>query len=157
MTTTNKKDFLISEAPQLLNQLQTSSEPSFGLMTPQHMIEHLTVSIKIAVKRDGEPEVPTPDRQLGFKRFIEKGAVLRHRPSEKTREDLPPLKYASLEEALSHFPEAVERFYSHFEAQPDFMFYNRFMGELSFEEIELFTYQHVRYHLWQFDLLESYP
>ncbi|MEM7374343.1 MAG: hypothetical protein AAF587_37460 [Bacteroidota bacterium] len=157
MTPTNKKAFLLQDAPKLLEQLRADTLPAFGLMTPQHMVEHLTRSIKIALKRKGEPEDPPLDRQMGFKRFIAKGAVLRHRPSDKTAADLPPLKYASLEEAISHFPESVERFYTHFESHPEFLFYNPFMGELDFEEIELFTFQHVRYHFWQFGLLESYP
>ena len=151
-----KKQYLKEEVPLLLRQLTANAKPAFGLMTPQHMIEHLIMSIKFSTKRKGEPENPPTKGQLGFKRFIANGAVLQHRPSDKTKADLPELRYASLEEAISHIPEAVDRFYTHFENNPGFLSYHPIMGELSFEELELFHYQHYRYHFWQFGLLDTY-
>lgn len=153
----DKKEFLTQQVPELLKQLKADTEPAFGLMTPQHMAEHLTYTVKAMSKRTGEPVNPPTKGQLGFQKFIKKGAILKHFPSEKTKADLPTLKYASLEEAISHIPEAINRFYTHFESNPDFKACTPFMGELGFEELELFHYQHYRYHLWQFGLLESYP
>ncbi len=152
-----KKEFLSQEVPTLLASLSADQVPAFGLMTPQHMIEHLTSSIKASVKRYGDPDPALAEKQAGFKRFIEKGAILQHRPSNKTAADLPAYKYETLAEAITQIPVAVDRFYTHFEAQPDFISYNMFMGELNFEDLELFNYQHVRYHLWQFGLLPAYP
>ena len=156
-TTNNKKDFLTKKVPELLKQLKPDTEPAFGLMTPQHMVEHLTWAAKSSVKRYGEPTSEPTKGQLGFKRFIEKGAIFQHRPSDRTKADLPALRYASLEEAVSHIPEAVDRFYRHFESNPGYKAFSPMMGELSFEELELFHYQHYRFHLWQFGLLEEYP
>jgi oxepin-CoA hydrolase/3-oxo-5,6-dehydrosuberyl-CoA semialdehyde dehydrogenase len=153
----NKKDFLQNDVPQLLSMLNSDREPNFGLMTPQHMVEHLTWVIKSSVKRYGEPEESPTDRQLGFKKFIENGAVFQHRPSKKTKADLPELKFGSMDEALEKIPEAISRFYNHFEANPGAKSYSPIMGELSFDELELFHYMHIRFHLWQFGLLESYP
>ncbi len=153
----NKKEFLTQQVPELLKNLKADTEPAFGLMTPQHMIEHLTLVVKTSIKRYGEPEAEPSKRQLGFKRFIDKGAILQHRPSDKTKADLPKLKYSSLEEAAAQISVAVNRFYDHFENNPGFKAYSPFMGELTFEELELFHYQHYRYHLWQFGLLASYP
>ena len=153
----NKKDFLQNEVPQLLSTLNSEREPDFGLMTPQHMVEHLTWVIKSSVKRYGEPEESPTDRQLGFKKFIENGAIFEHRPSKKTKADLPELKFGSMNEALAKIPEAIQRFYNQFETNPDYKSYSPIMGELGFEELELFHYMHIRFHLWQFGLLESYP
>ena len=153
----DKKTFLTVEVPKLLAQLKADSPANFGLMTAQHMVEHLTYSAKSTNKRYGEPEGEPTERQLGFKRFIDNGAVFKHRPSDKTAADLPDYKYGSLEEALEHIPEAINRFYNHFEANPGFKAFSPFMGELNFEELEQFHYSHFRYHLWQFGLLESYP
>ena len=158
MATTNKRDFLINELPEILKNLSADTKANFGLMTPQLMVEHLVVVIKTTAKKhEGERETPANKRQLGFQKFIKNGSVLQHRPSEKTKADLPPLKYNSLDEAIVVMPEAVERFYNFWEANPDYIPYGSFMGELSFEEVELFHYMHFRYHLWQFGLIESYP
>lgn len=157
MTTTTKRSFLLEKVPSLLNTLHVDTKPTFGLMTPQHMVEHLTWIIKSSVKNFGEPPAEPTKGQLGFKRFIEKGAVFQHRPSDKTVDDLPPLKYASLEEALAQIPIAVARFYNFFDGHPEKKLFNPMMGQLGFEEIELFHFQHCRYHLWQFGLLGQYP
>jgi len=158
MTAINKRDFLTNELPEILKNLSPDTEGNFGLMTPQHMVEHLVVVMKMTAKKhEGEREMPANKRQLGFQKFIQKGAVLQHRPSEKTKADLPPLKYNSLEEAITHIPEAVQRFYNFWETNPDYIPYGSFMGEMPFEDLELFHYMHFRYHLWQFGLIENYP
>lgn len=158
MTDTNKKDFLINEVPKLLENLQADTEGNFGLMTPQHMVEHLTWVIKSSARKfEGEQENPATKGQLGFQKFIKNGCVFEHRSSDKTKADLPSLKYTSLEEAMPQIPIAIQRFYDFWEANQDYAPYSPFMGEVSFEELELFHYMHVRYHLWQFGLIEEYP
>ena len=158
MTDTTKRDFLLIEFPQIIKNLNSDTEGKFGLMTPQHMVEHLIMTIKITAKKhEGERELPANKRQLGFQRFIRNGAILEHRPSDKTKADLPPLKYSSVEEAISFLPEAIQRFYNFWDDNQDYKPYAAWMGALSFEELELFHFMHFRYHLWQFDLIDSYP
>jgi len=152
-----KKEFLTQTVSGLLEKLTEDQEPHFGLMTPQHMIEHLTSIIKSSVKRYGEPDPALAERQAGFKRFIDKGAVFKHRPSDKTKADLPALRYNTFEEATPQIMVAIQRFYDHYEQNPGFKSYHAFMGELDFEALELFHYQHLRFHFWQFGLLPDYP
>ncbi len=154
---TDKKKFLTVDFPALITNLDPSTVPSFGLMTAQHAVEHLLGLIKMTTQRNGEPENPPTERQLGFKQFIENGAVMQYRPSNKTKADLPPLKYESYAEAATETSKAIQAFYDHFEANPDFLAYAFFMGELDFKSLELLHYMHIRHHLWQFRLIESYP
>ena len=156
MTEVTKKQFMTEQVMELLKNLQSDTEPNFGLMTPQHMIEHLTWTLKSATKRKGTPSGAPTKSQLGFQRFISKGAIFEHRPSDKTKADLPELKYGSLEEAIEQIPVAINRFYNHFEANPDFKSYSDFIGELDFEQLELFHSQHYKFHFWQFGLLKEY-
>lgn len=152
-----KKDFMMNDVMELLKKLDSKAEPAFGLMTPQHMVEHLVWTLKSCVKRTGVPENPTTEKQLKFQKFITKGAVFKHFPNQKTKADLPPLKYKNLEEAIQQIEVAIHRFYNHFDAHPDFKCYNPFMGELGFEALEQFNYMHYRYHFYQFGLIENYP
>lgn len=147
------KEFLTDEAPKILKNLKAETEPSFGLMTAQHMVEHLIFVTKTSIKRYGEPSDSPSKSELGFKRFIENGARFEHRPSNKTKVDLPSLKYDTLEEAIEELPNAVARFYNHFESNPGFKSYNKIQGELSFEELELVHANHYRYHFKQFGLV----
>ena len=153
-----KRDFLTTEFPKLLNNLSPNSKANFGLMTPQHMVEHLIGAIESATEKyEGEREKPATEQQLGMQQFIKSGCVLSHRPSDKTKADLPPLKHASLEEAISLVPKAVQKYYAFQDANSNYIPYAYYMGEVSFEEVELFHFMHIQYHLWQFGLLEQYP
>ncbi|WP_281542877.1 DUF1569 domain-containing protein [Maribacter aestuarii] len=158
MTSNSKRDFLTHKFPELLNTLSSETKGNFGLMTPQHMVEHLIGALSSATtKYKGERISPATEQQLGMQKFIKSGSVLSHRPSDKTEADLPPLKYTSLEEAISNIPEAVQRYYAFQDGNPHYKPYASFMGELSYEDLELFHYMHIKYHLWQFSLLKQYP
>lgn len=101
MSSNSKREFLIHKFPELLKMLQLETKANFGLMTPQHMVEHLIMALgSAATKFEGERIHPATEQQLGMQKFIQSGAVLVHRPSNKSKADLPPLKYASLNEAI---------------------------------------------------------
>jgi len=152
------REFLLNEVPTLLEQLKEDTPAKFGLMTAQHMVEHLGSTIKAVSHRYGEPTGEPTKGQLGFKAFInDKGSVFKHRPSDKTKADLPELKFATLDDAKAALLKAVAGFYVHFDANPDFKCYNDFLGELNFGELSLFEYMHYRYHFYQFGLIETYP
>lgn len=146
------RNFLISEVPQRLAKLKENTPGKFGLMTPQHMIEHLIFTAKICTKRYGEPQNPPSEGQQKFKNFIANGANFVHRPGNKTQSDLPKLKYESLLEAINNYPEGIGRFYNHFEANKNFLCYNEIQGELNYEELEFLHFKHFSYHLDQFGL-----
>lgn len=158
MTSVSKRDFLTYKFPELLNTLSAETEGNFGLMTPQHMVEHLVEALEsAAVIYVGDRESPPNERQLGMQQFIKSGSVLSHRPSDKTKADLPPLNCTTIEEAISLVPNAVQKFYALKDDNPDYIPYASYLGEVPFEDVELFHFMHIRYHLWQFGLLEQYP
>lgn len=147
---------MLEEVPSLLSSLDPDTEPRFGLMTAQHMVEHILNDGKYMYHRLGEPVSPLTEKQKGFQKFIDNGVPMKHRPSDKTKADLPELKFENLEAAVAEVVSLTQKFYEHFEANPDFMVYNSFMGELPFEKVELFFSQHWRYHLWQFKLIDQF-
>lgn len=144
--------FLKEEMPNRLSKLTEDTLPKFGIMTPQHMVEHLILMTKLAIRIYGEvPDTPT-EGQLKFKKFIEKGAHFEYRTSSKTTADLPKLKYSSLKEAIGNYPQGINGFYNHYEANPTFLSFNKIQGELGFEDLEFLHYRHFEYHLGQFGL-----
>ena len=158
MTSISKRDFLTHKFPELLKKLSSKTKANFGLMTPQHMVEHLIDALGSATKKyEGERISPATDQQLGMQKFIQSGSVLVHRPSDKTKADLASVKYNTLEEAISNVPEALQKYYTFQDDNPDYKPYASFMGEVSYDDVELFHFMHIRYHLWQFGLLEQYP
>jgi oxepin-CoA hydrolase/3-oxo-5,6-dehydrosuberyl-CoA semialdehyde dehydrogenase len=147
------KDFFQSEVPNLVSKLKESSKPSFGLMTAQHMIEHLIWVTKSSIKDMGPAPKELSDGQKGFMQFIDKGAEFKYRPSNKTKDDLPALKYTTFKEAKAELPEAIKRFSKAIIDKKGSTFFNPMMGILSPEQMELFHYKHFKWHLEkQFEL-----
>ena len=151
------KDFLSKELPTMLRQLEGSQAPNFGLMTAQHMVEHLTYVTKTFMKRHGEPEGELTKSQLYFQKFIAKGCPFAYRPKEGvTKDDLSALRSANIEAAIQDLEAATTRFYTLFEESPNHKSYNAMMGEFNMEQLELFAYQHGRWHAHQFGLIEEF-
>ena len=76
--------FLTVEMPQRLSKLKEDSLPKFGLMTPQHMVEHLILMTKMAIRIYGQaPETPT-EGQLKFKKFKVKEAFFQRKKDQRS-------------------------------------------------------------------------
>lgn len=140
----NHKTYLTQRVPELVAQLKADMSPTFGIMTPQHMIEHLIWVIKSSTKDFGPPPETLTEGQQKFMRFIEKGANFKYRPSDKQTSDLDPPRMADLQSAIAVIPEAVQRLYNHNE---DHVFFNPMMGKVSFANMELMQAKHFKWHL----------
>ena len=136
--------YLTAEVPKLLKELKPDHKRSFGLMSPQHMVEHLIWVTKSSVKDYGPAPEELSEGQKKFMMFVKKGARLYHRPSDKTKDDLKPVRLPDLDTAKGVIPDAISRLYDYDRSHT---FYNPMMGVLSFDEMELFHYMHFKYHL----------
>ncbi|MFK7934053.1 MAG: hypothetical protein AB8G22_11140 [Saprospiraceae bacterium] len=155
--TPNHKSFLLTELPALLRTLPADRNPNFGLMTAQHMVEHLTYVTKAMVKRRGEPSGELNKSQRYFRKFIDNGAPFEYRPRPNvTKDSLQPLRSANLEEAIVGLEKATADFYDLFASKPDHKSYSEMMGEFNLAELELFHYQHGRWHAFQFSLISEF-
>ena len=148
------KEFLTLELPTKLATLQANQTPNFGIMTAHHMVEHLVYVTKSLLKRKGEPEAELNKSQVYFRKFIEAGAPFQYRPKEGAT--VNDLRTASMEEAIQILSAATQKLYILFESNPDHKSYNSMMGEFNLTELELFYYQHGRWHLHQFGLIEEF-
>lgn len=151
------KKSLLEELPSLFKNLTGSQEPNFGLMTAQHMVEHLTYVTKSLSKRRGEPQGEPTKSQLYFRKFIDKGCPFQYRPKEGvSKADLAPLRSENISAAIAGLEAATASFYQLFETNPDHKSYNDMMGEFNLEELEIFLYQHGRWHAHQFGLIDEF-
>ncbi len=148
------KTFLTQELPSKLKTLKGDQAPNFGLMTAHHMVEHLIFVTKTTMKRHGEPPAELNKSQLYFRKFIDKGAPFEYRPKEGAT--LNDLRTDGIEVAIGILETAIAKFYDLFDTNPAFKSYNDLMGEFNMEELEFFHYQHYRWHLFQFGLIEEF-
>ena len=149
------KNFFYTEVPTLLSKLNNESIPSFGLMTAQHMVEHLIWITKASLKDFGPAPEELNKAQKGFMKFVKNGSKFEYRPSNKSIDDLAALKYENLDQAKSELPNAIDRLKDAItNKKSEEFFYNPMMGVLNKEEMESFHLSHYKWHLEkQFQLL----
>ncbi|MFD2824402.1 phenylacetic acid degradation bifunctional protein PaaZ [Lacinutrix iliipiscaria] len=139
-----------------LNKLSEDTKPSWGIMTPQHMIEHLEYTYRIASGEIQDFEVATPENILekvhnslyNYKPFPKES----HFPQLKKGE-LADLQYDSLAEAISKFVEARQEYLDYFKEHPEAKLKNLVFGELNKYESYLLERKHLNHHFNQFGLL----
>lgn len=149
------KTYLKSQVAKLISGLDASQEPVFGLMTPQHMVEHLIWVTKSSIKDMG----PAPDLgelsegQQKFMHFVKSGKPMQYRPSDKTKADLSDLRMPSLQAAIEELNVAVDRLVSDYDSRGDKPYYNPMMGVLTPDDMMSFHKRHYLHHLEnQFEL-----
>ena len=139
----------LKNAPTMLKNLSAAAEPSFGLMTPQHMVEHLIWVTKSSIKDMGPPppmeEIPVGAQK--FMKFINSGKPLKYMPSDKTKADLPELRMHSLGDAISELENAVDRVINDYNSRGDKQYYNPMMGMIAPDMMLSFHMRHYQHHL----------
>lgn len=139
-----------------LNQLEANVEPKWGMMTPQHMVEHLETGLRIAAGEIQDFEVATPEEHLDKVQETlynyEKMPRGYKMPLMKENE-LEPLQHESLEAAKKALLEAYEAYEVFFRENPDATTKNAVFGELTAFEWKLLNRKHFNHHFEQFGLI----
>ena len=153
----NHTHFLKKELPVLLEGLHSTAEPKWGIMSAQHMVEHLSGVILISNGRFDEPAMYDEERLAKNHDFIikEQNRIKRNTKAPILPEEPLPLRFGSLAEAKEKLLKTLDTFFAHFEANPDAKFMHPAFGLLNFEEWTYFHGIHTQYHLDQFGLYEG--
>lgn len=138
-----------------LNKLNTDTPAQFGIMSPQHMVEHLTVTVKIAYNRIKIPEFEPGEKQKFQKRALldtdmdfPRGVIA---PGMKTG-DLMPLRSENLDEAKQQLVDSIIAYNTFFESSPDIKTVHPRFGKLNYQEWERFHPKHFEHHFKQFGI-----
>ncbi len=140
-----------------LSGLTDKTEPHWGKMSAQQMVEHLEQCVLASI---GEPEAGkcfTPEEQL--EKFQDSLYSHRAMPKEFAApflpEDgsLPELKHKNLEKAKNSLLENVKRYQIYYREHPDAEHMNPVFGMLNKEMWELLHRKHFTHHFEQFGLL----
>lgn len=139
-----------------LHKLSEDSKPQWGIMTPQHMLEHLEYTYKIAGGEIQDFEIATPEKYLdithdslyNFKKFPQNSKF----PSLE-KDTLAPLVHADLQTAKDKFLEQRFKYLAFFKENPDAVLKNLVFGELNKYESYLLERKHLNHHFEQFNLI----
>ncbi|NOY48897.1 MAG: phenylacetic acid degradation bifunctional protein PaaZ [Chlorobi bacterium] len=139
-----------------LDKLTKDTKPVWGTMTPQHMVEHLEYTFRIASGEIQNFEIDTPESNL------EKvhDSLYSFRPMPKNydfplsiKEQLEKLQHDNLQMAKQKMLEAYEEFETFFKENPKATTKNVVFGMLNRFEWQLLNTKHLNHHFEQFGLL----
>ncbi|WP_313111841.1 phenylacetic acid degradation bifunctional protein PaaZ [Aequorivita sediminis] len=161
LTMVEKKQEVFTEMTEekiqeLVNKLTENVKPKWGIMTPQHMLEHLEESYKILGGQIQDFEIVTPEKIVekvknslyNYEKFPQNS----HYPTLKKGE-LEDLKHPDLATAKEKFFKAREEYVSFFKENPDAVLKNMVFGELNKYESYLLERKHLNHHFEQFGLI----
>ncbi len=147
---TNRK-----EINALLSKLTTQSEARWGIMQPQHMIEHL---IKTLQHSNGKKEIGQKSTEEEAKQakaaFIYTDVEMPMGLKSSLAGETPdPLQFADLETAKQQLNKELDDFENWYQEHPTAVFVQPRLGKLNHQEWIVLHNKHFTHHFKQFGLL----
>ncbi len=138
-----------------LNRLSPDTLPAFGMMTPQHMVEHLSQAISISNGDRTIRLMVDEDRAAKQKRIM----IYSDRPfpmgmqAPAMEGKLAKLRFDSLDEAKEELIRHMNKFDTWHRINPDAGCIHPFLGLLNHQEWVKFHSKHITHHFKQFNLV----
>src|SRR5690625_2499101 len=125
-------------------------------ISPQHMLEHMEFTYKIASGEVQDFDIVTPEKILdkvhaslySYEKFPQNSKF-----PLLEEDELEPLEHADLETAKEKFLEARENYMEYFKENPTATLKNLVFGELNRYEWYLLDRKHLNHHFEQFGLI----
>lgn len=150
------KQFLIERLPESLEKLTENTPALWGIMGPQHMVEHVSGVFYISQKELGLTCTTREENLPKVKEFIwndqpfPRSVRIVGIPKDQTL----PLRYGSLDEAKEILFKSIGNFYQFFDQNPEATTMHPVFGRLNQVEWERIHWKHTTHHLRQFGLLD---
>jgi hypothetical protein len=147
----NKREEIYS----LLDNLFEDAEAKWGLMKPQHMIEHLVKTLEFS---NGKLQLTlkTSEEQAKVAKdtFIYTDVAMPQGLKSSTMGDVPdPFRFESLNEAKMNLIQELDNFHQYFKHHSDDSFIHPRLGRLNYKEWIILHNKHFTHHFKQFGLL----
>ena len=139
-----------------LSKLAQDMQPKWGILTPQHLLEHLEYGYKIMSGQIQDFEIATPEKILDKVHNslynYDKFPIGSSFPTLKKGE-LEDLIHPDLATAKEKFLEARQAYKAFFKENPNAALKNMVFGELNRYESYLLERKHLNHHFEQFGIL----
>jgi hypothetical protein len=147
-----KTEFLKHRFIPLLRQISSETQPQWGKMTLQQMVEHFSDSVRIASGKTVHTDFVFPPEQLQVVRAF----MLSEKPFKPNTanpllpESPAPVVNVSAEEAINELQKELNYFFSVFEKNNLQVTRSPFFGDLNYEQNIHLLHKHALHHLRQF-------
>jgi len=141
---------------ECISKLKEDTKAKWGIMRPQHMVEHLEHTYKIASGEKQDFEIATPEKILervhnSLYNYDEFPMNSNFPALEKDK--LDDLKHPDLAIAIEKFKVQREKYLESFKENPNAKLNNLVFGELNKYEWYLLERKHLNHHFKQFGLI----
>lgn len=138
----------------LLYKLQPDTQPVFGIMTPQHMVEHLSLVMRFSNGKLPQRLYYRTEKAEKFKQFTiySDRELIPGFKAPMLSEELYSLTNSSLTDAIEELKQEISDFDAYFKMHPHKKPISPTIGELDFSEWVIFHNKHILHHLKQFSL-----
>jgi hypothetical protein len=138
----------------LLRSLPAERKPNWGILTPHHMIEHLSGSMRMSNGKVYLPQLIADEKIPARLEFLySENAFPRDLKFTDEPAVLKPLKTASLAEAIDLLEQMLCLFDAHYVAHPTDKPIHPFFGPLNEAQWLQFHNRHWNHHFEQFSLI----
>jgi hypothetical protein len=142
---------------QHFERLHPETKPEWGLLTAQHMVEHLAVPFRFSNgKQPMELAIPFEKAERAKARVLEPDWRMprEFKAGFMPPEGLPDLQFSSIESATFALFSEIEDFYSFFALNPAATPTHPYFSHLNQQEWEVVHHKHFLHHFEQFGLLK---
>ncbi len=137
-----------------LAKLTEETQPKWGRLSPQHLVEHLEFFMQMAVGNI-PTEIVTPENKI--EKFQE--SLYTYKPMPRSfdhpllkKGQLETLRFANLEEAKAAYLKSYDDYEAFFKENPGITTPNTLFGHLDKELWDLLNRKHIDHHFSQFGL-----
>ena len=152
----HKFNFITKEYVHLLKNLQADVVGNWGKMNAQQMVEHVAAFFFVSTEKIKFDLVTPVEHLPKYREFLFSDKEFRENtkaPGNVIGEEVQPLRYATMEEALKNLENAIADFEVYFKDDAVKKTLHPVFGDLNHEEWVLLHYKHVSHHARQFGVL----
>lgn len=145
------------ELNSFLNNLTENSQPKWGQMKPQNMVEHLATVLQHTNGKKEAPQRVTDEEALKAKQYLiytDAEMSLGLKTPLLPAEGPIPFEFSSLDEAKAHLNKELDDFETYHANYPEALFIQPRLGKLNRKEWIIFHNKHFTHHFKQFGLIE---
>ncbi len=149
-------EFLCQALPELLARIDPATQPAWGKLNLQQMVEHLGDSVRIANGRDPKTCVTPAERLPDMRRFLLSEKPFRENTVNiQMPVDPEPCRLPSPEAAIAALRGELDAFVTAFQDDSSRTITNPFFGDLNFKEWTQLLTKHCLHHLRQFGVVPA--
>ncbi len=143
------------ELETLLNNLAETVEARWGLLKPQHMIEHLAVSIQISNgKKPLEQRVTDEQAKIAKAAYVYTDVEMEKGLKTPMLPEIPgAFEFPAMDAAKKELMMQLDDFENYFSPHPNATFIHPRFGHLDYKEWVIVHNKHFTHHFKQFGLI----